>query len=113
MSDPDLRKRVALRGAGLRRLQRLTGVAALGTAALAVGFTALAARSFPGHRKVHTVVPTQARAQRPASRRTATVPPPPALPASSDAQNATPLTPAPAPAPAPVQQQPVVVSGGS
>jgi hypothetical protein len=113
MSDPDLRKRVALRGAGLRRLQRLTGVAALGTAALAAAFTALAARSFPGHRNVGTVVPTLAHAPRPASRRPASVPPPPALPARSAAQSATPLVPAPAPAPAPVQQQPVVVSGGS
>src|SRR3954447_8706691 len=112
MSDPDLRKRVALRGEGLRRLQRLTGVAAVGTAALAAAFTAVAARSFPGHKQARTVVQTPApRAATP--RPTAKVPPPPALPSSSSAQSVTPLAPSPAPAPAPIQQQPVAVSGGS
>jgi hypothetical protein len=111
MSDAELRSRVALRGKGLRRLQRLTGVAAVGTAALAAAFTAVAARSFPGH--AHTRTPVAKPAPRLVARTARAVPAPPALPSSSSAQAVTPLAPSAAPAPAPVQQQPAVVSGGS
>jgi hypothetical protein len=85
----------------------VTSVAALATAALAGLFTAVAARSAPGHRHARTVVqpavttvPTKM-----------TVPPPPSLPRDSGSSSVTPIAPAPAPAPTP--QQPVVVSGGS
>jgi hypothetical protein len=113
MNHQEIHTRVGHRGAGLRRLRRLTGTAAAVTVALAGAFTAMAARSFAGHKHVQTVVPpsTTRAVRKPA---TANAPPPPALPAdASSAQTVTPLVPAPAPAPAPVQQQPAVVSGGS
>jgi hypothetical protein len=114
MSDAEIRARVAVRGTGFRRLRRLTSVTAAVTVALAGAFTAMAARSFPGHKHARTVVPPTVRRSAAKPVAAVKVAPPPALPAdSSSSQSVTPLAPSSTPAPAPVQQQPVVVSGGS
>jgi hypothetical protein len=114
MTDPEMRTRVARRGAGFQRLRRLTGAAAAATVALSGVFTAVAARSFAGHTSAPKVVPPPHAPVNAAKTTPTKVPAPPALPSeSSSAQAVTPLAPSPAPAPAPVQQQPAVVSGGS
>jgi hypothetical protein len=106
MNDPILRERAKIRTAGLRRLKRVTRIAALSTAALAALFSAVAARSTPGHKSVrpaHVAVHS--------STIHSSTPPPPALPSEQGSASASPL--APSQAPAPTQQPPVVVSGGS
>jgi len=110
MNDSSVRERAKLRTAGLRRLKRVTRIATLATAALAALFTAIAARSAPGHksvRPVHVAVSTTT-----ASR--SSIPPPPALPGDSSSSGSSAVSPLdPGQSPAPTQQPPVVVTGGS
>lgn len=96
------------RDAGLRRLNRLTALTALGAGALVAGFATLAARAFPGRHVVQVPVRAPARKPVPTPRR---VSPPPLVSVESAAAPAGPAPPAAPPTPG--AAPPVVVSGGT
>jgi hypothetical protein len=103
-----------VRDAALRRLHRLTALAAAGAAALVAVFAGLAAGAVPGRKAagiaVRPLAPlrlTQRHVARRAVRQVRHVSAPATAPAPAPAPAPPPVAPAPTPAP------PVVVSGGS
>jgi hypothetical protein len=103
--------RIRARDAALIRLRRSTAVLAAGAGLLALVFTGIAAKAFPGRSSnapsTTTVQSTPRTAARPATQT-----PPPLVSDGSRAQSQAPSTSAP-PAPTPTPAPPVAVSGGS
>jgi hypothetical protein len=116
--ERDLRARVSARDSGLRRLKTMTGLLVVAMTALAGIFTGIAAGTTAGRKLIRVQPPTTAARPKPgASRKDATLPPPPSLPPlgsqGTSAPTPAPAAPAQPPAAAPPAASPVVVSGGS
>jgi hypothetical protein len=103
--------RIRARDAALIRLRRLTAAVATVAGLLAVVFTGIAAKAFPG-RGSHATSTTTVQSTPRTAARPATQTPPPLVPNGSQAQPPAPSTSAP-PAPTPTPAPPVAVSGGS